>query len=189
MTNTPGRTALFLGLVALACTATPDRVLAPDRFVSDPNASFDRVDAAASGAQQRVTGHATILLPSFGNAEEKYSSSAIRHADGTVSGQFELKSAQDGGLRIHGDVVCFTIVGNTARIAGRVEQSNTTLVPEGTYVIWTVIDNGEGAKDPPDMTSDFFGPFNAAVAAAHCAVGFNLAPFLPVLDGNLQVHE
>jgi hypothetical protein len=188
MATTSGRTALFLGLAVLGCTATPDRVLGPDRLVSGPSASFDRVDAAASGAQQRVTGHATIFLPGF-NAEEKYSNSAIRHADGSVSGQFELKSAQDGGLRIHGDVVCFTIVGNTARIAGRVEQSNTTLVPEGTYVIWTVIDNGEGAKDPPDQTSDFFGPFNEAVAAAHCAVGFNLAPFLPVLHGNLQVHE
>lgn len=188
MTTTSGRAALFLGLAVLGCTAAPDRVLAPDRLTNGPDATFDRVDAAASGAQQRVTGHATILLPGFGNAEEKYSNSAIRHADGAVSGQFELKSAQDGGLRIHGDVVCFTIVGNTARIAGRVEQSNTTLVPEGSYVVWTVVDNGEGANDPPDTTSDFFGPFSEAAAAAHCAVGFNLAPFLPVLDGNLQVH-
>lgn len=186
--TTSRRTALLLGLAVLGCTAT-DRVLGPDRLASGPNAAFDRVDAAASGAQQRVTGHATILLPSFGNAEEKYSSNAIRHADGTVSGQFELKSAQDGGLRIHGDVVCFTIVGNRARIAGRVDQSNTTLVPEGTYVVWTVVDNGEGAKDPPDQTSDFFGPFSEAAATAHCAIGFNLAPFLPVLHGNLQVHE
>lgn len=188
MTTTSGRTALFLGIAALGCTAAPDRVVAPDRTIGGSDASFAQVGATASGAQQRVTGHATIFLPGF-NAEEKYSNSAIRHADGSVSGQFELKSAQDGGLRIHGDVVCFTIVGNTARIAGRVDKSNTTLVPEGTYVIWTVVDNGEGANDPPDTTSDFFGPFNEAGANAHCAVGFNLAPFLPVLDGNLQVHE
>ena len=186
MTTTSGRTALFLGLAVLGCTATPDRVLAPDRLVSGPDATFDRVGAAASGAQQRVTGHANVFLPNF-NAEQKYSNNAIRHADGTVSGQFELKSEQDGGVRIHGDMFCFTIVGNTARLAGQIDKSTIPGL-EGVYVVWTVIDNGEGANDPPDQTSDFFGA-SAADAASHCATGFNLAPFLPVLGGNLQVHE
>ena len=120
---------------------------------------------------------------------EKYSSNAIRHADGSVSGQFELKSEQDEGLRIHGDVVCFTVIGNVARLAGRVDQSNTPIVEEGAYVVWTVVDNGEGNKSPPDLTTDFFGPVSEEAAAFHCAVGFNLGPFLPVLGGNLQVHD
>jgi hypothetical protein len=190
MTTISGRVVLLLGAVALGCTA------APDRGVTGPNARLDRVDAAfdrvaaASGTQQQVTGFANILLPFFQNAEEKYSNSAIRHADGTVSGQFELKSAQDGGLRIHGDVVCFTIIGNMARLAGQIDQSSTPSIPEGTYVIWTVVDNGEGQNDPPDLTSDFIGPFTGAGAAAfHCSTGINVGPFYPVQSGNLQVHE
>jgi len=186
MTTISGRVVLFLGVVALGCTATQDRgVTGPNA----PSARFDRVGAAASGAQQQVTGHANILLPFFQNAEEKYSNNAIRHADGTVSGEFELKSTQVvGGLRIHGDVVCFTIIGNTARLAGLVEQSDTPLAPEGTYFVWTIVDNGEGQNDPPDLTSDFIGPVAAATAAFHCATGINVAPFYPVQSGNLQVH-
>ena len=186
MTTISGRIVVFLGVVALGCTDTPDR------GVTGPNAQgarFDRIGAAASGAQQQVTGQATILLPFFQNAEEKYSNSAIRHADGTVSGQFELKSAQDDGLRIHGEIVCFTIVGNTAFLGGRIDQSDSPLAPEGTYVIWTVFDNGEGQNDPPDQTSDFIGPVDAATAAAHCQFLFSLGPFYPVQSGNLQVHE
>ena len=186
MTTISGRVVVFLGVVALGCTETPDRgVTGPNA----PSARFDRVDAMASGAQQRVTGYATILLPFFQNAEEKYSNSAIRHADGTVSGEFELKSAQAGGLRIHGDIVCFTVVGTTAYLGGRIDQSDTPLAPEGTYAMWTVFDNGEGQNDPPDQTSDFITPVNAATAAAHCQFLFNLGPFYPVVHGNLQVHE
>jgi hypothetical protein len=185
MTTISGRAALFLGVVLLGCTATADKVVAP------PAMRLDRVDAAAAngGAEQSVTGHATILLSVFGFAEEKYSNTAIRHADGSFSGQFELKSAQEGGLRIHGDIVCFGIVGtNIARIAGRVDQSNYAPVPEGSIVLWTVVDNGEGANDPPDQTSDFVGPFPEAAAPIHCAAGINLGAFFPVLSGNLQVH-
>ena len=191
MTTISGRVVLFLGVVALGCTATPDRgVTGPNARLDRVDAAFDRV-AAASGAQQEVTGHANILLPIFGGAEEKYSNSAIRHADGTVSGQFELKSAQvAGGVRIHGDIVCFTIIGNTARLAGLVDQSDTPLAPEGTYFIWTVVDNGEGQNDPPDLTSDFVGPFTALGAATfHCASGINVGAFYPLQSGNLQVHE
>lgn len=172
---------LLLGVAILGCEAVPDRVLAPER------------DAGVSGpvlsngsTHQQVTGHANIFLPNF-QAEEKYSNSAIRHADGSVTGEFQLKSEQDGGVRLHGDVICFTIVGNTARLGGFIEKSSEPAF-EGLHVVWTIIDNGEGGKDPPDQTSDFFLVTDAATAQFHCAVGFNLAPFLPVLGGNLQVH-
>jgi hypothetical protein len=172
---------LFFTAAVIGCTAGPDRIAAPDRDADALQPLF-----AQGGAQQRVTGHANVFLPNF-QAEQKYSNSAIRHADGSVSGEWELHSEQDGGVRLHGDVICFTIVGNTARLGGFIEQS-TEPAFEGLYAVWTVIDNGEGANDPPDLTSDFFLVLTAATAQFHCAVGFNLAPFLPVLGGNLQVH-
>jgi hypothetical protein len=171
---------LLLGVAVLGCEAVPDRVLAPDRDgVSGPSLS-------PSGVQQRVTGHANIFLPSF-QAEERYSQSAIRHADGSVTGEFELHSEQDAGIRVHGDVTCFTIVGNTARLGGVIERSDTPGLA-GAEVVWTVVDNGEGDNDPPDLTSDFF-LVGSGGAQFHCAVGFAFAaPVLPVLSGNLQVH-
>lgn len=180
---TPRKASLLLSIAVLAgCTAGSDQNL------TAPMSPATEASLAASGAQQQVTGHANIVLPGFGDAVQRYSQSAIRHADGTVSGQFELKSEQDGGLRIHGDVFCFTIVGNTARLAGRVDQSDIDFAPVGSYAVWTIIDNGQGNRSPPDLTSDFFVGFNEAAAAFHCAVGINLGAFLPVLSGNLQVH-
>ena len=176
MLTTTKRPVILLAVAFIGCTTAPDR---------GPTAP---PSLAASGLQERVTGHANILLANLGNAEEKYSNNAIRHADGSVSGQFQLKTEQANGGNIHGSIVCFTITGNTARLAGLVEKSTTPLAPEGTYLVWTVVDNGEGKNDPPDATSDFF-PTTLAGALFHCNVGFNLAPFFPVLGGNLQVHQ
>jgi hypothetical protein len=171
---------LLVGVAILGCAGGADQVSGPGRTFDTLEPSFQ-----AGGATQQVTGHANIFLPNF-QAEEKYSNSAIRHADGTFSGEFQLKSEQDGGITVHGNVICFTIVANrVARMAGVVEKSNPAGF-EGAHVVWTIADNGEGAKDPPDQTSDFF-VVPPAIAQAHCATGFNL-PLLPVLGGNLQVH-
>ena len=152
----------------------------PKRALSGP--SFEIVNAG-----NRVTGSATILLPNFDNALERYSVSAIRHDDGSVSGDFEEFSAQEGGQRIHANVVCFNVTGNSARLAAQIDQTNVSFGPVGSYVVWSVIDNGEGAKSPPDQTTDIFFGGNAAQAQFHCDVGFNLAPFFESLRGNLQV--
>jgi hypothetical protein len=174
----PGVVLLFAA--AAAGCAGPSEPTAPLT-----NAGGSRIAAAAGGRQQAVTGHANIFLANF-QAEEKYSQSAIKHSDGSVSGEFELKSEQDGGLRVHGSLVCFTVVGNTARLAGLVESSTEPSF-EGFHAVWTVVDNGEGANDPPDLTSDFFLA-SAVQAQFHCNVGFNLGA-TPVLSGNLQVHD
>ena len=138
--------------------------------------------------QERVTGSATILLPLFGNAQERYSLSAIRQSDGSVTGEFEEFSEQEGGQRIHAQVYCFTVTGNSARLAARIDQTNVSFGPVGSYVVWSVIDNGEGAKSPPDETTDVFFGGTQAQADTHCRTGFKLAPFYPSLRGNLQVE-
>ena len=178
---------LLLAASIVGCSGGADAVAGIERDVGSLQPSF-----ANTGLQQRVTGHANMILGLLGGAEQKYSQSAIRHADGTVTGQFQLQSEQvEPALRIHGAVTCFTIVptpqGGVARLGGVIEKSNTPLAPEGVFVVWTVIDNGEGANDPADLTSDFF-PTSALGAELHCEIGFNLAPFMPVVGGNLQVH-
>lgn len=173
---------LVVTVAALTACSAADRALTAPA----PGPARAGLSLASSGVEQSVTGHANIVLDYFNNAIERYSQSAIRHADGSFSGEFELSSQQAGSLRIHGDVVCFHIVGNTAYLAGIVDQSNYEGVTPGSYVVWNVIDNGEGANDPPDLTSDFW-EVSPEGATFQCTQGIEFFT-LPVVSGNLQVH-
>jgi len=175
-----GATVLSV-IVIIGCSAGSD--LTTPR----PNAAAPTVSARAS-RQERVTGSATIILTLHDNALERYSLSAIRQSDGSVAGEFEEVSEQDGGQRIHAKVYCFTVTGNSARLAARIDQTNVSFGPVGSYVVWSVIDNGEGAKSQPDETTDIFFGGTQAQADMHCRTGFNLAPYFPSLRGNLQVE-
>jgi hypothetical protein len=105
-----------------------------------------------------------------------------------VSGEFEEYSAQQGGQRIHAQIVCFTVTGNSARLAARIDQTNVPFGPVGSYVVWSVIDNGQGTRSAPDQTTDVFFGGTAAQAEFHCRTGYNLAPYFSSFRGNLQVQ-
>jgi hypothetical protein len=174
---------LLCGVVLVAgCGGTTDTT-SPRLARVQPSFS-----ASAASEKEQVTGNITIILPGFGNALERYSVSAIRHDDGRVSGELEETSEQDGGQRIHADLYCFTVVGKTARLAARIDQTNVPFGPRGSYVVWSVVDNGEGAKSAPDQSTDIFFGATQANADTHCRTGFNLAPYYSSLRGNLQVH-
>ena len=176
-----GLVLLLVPILLSACNTVGEPV-SPRRAV--PTSA----DLSVVGGGQRVTGSATIILPNYGNALERYSVSAIHHPDGSTTGEFEEYSEQDGGQRIHASVVCFTVIGNSARLAARIDQTNVSFGPVGSYVVWSVIDNGEGAKSAPDQTTDIFFGGTAAQAEFQCRTGFNLAPYFSSLRGNLQVE-
>ena len=177
-----GQGATVLCAVALIGCGTGSDLTTPR-----PNGSAASLSLRTT-RQERVTGSATILLPLFDNAQERYSVSAIRQSDGSVAGELEEYSAQQGGQRIHAIVYCFTVTGNGARLAARIDQTNVPFGPVGSYVVWSVRDNGEGAKAPPDETTDLFFGGTQAQADTHCRTGFPLAPYYQSLRGNLQVE-
>lgn len=172
---------VLCAVVVMGCSAGSD-LTTPRLSVAAPSLS------SRATRQERVTGNATVLLPLFGDARERYSVSAIRQSDGSVTGEFEEFSEQEGGQRIHAHVYCFTVTGNSARLAARIDQTNVSFGPVGSYIVWSVIDNGEGAKSRPDETTDIFFGGTQAQADTHCRTGFNLAPYYPSLRGNLQVE-
>ena len=177
-----GQGATVLCAVALIGCGAGSELTTPRMSAASPSVS------ARAARQERVTGSATILLPLHGNALEHYSVSAIRQSDGSVTGEFEEYSEQEGGQRIHATVYCFTVTGNSARLAARIDQTNVSFGPVGSYVVWSVIDNGEGGKSQPDETTDIFFGGTQAQADTQCRTGFNLAPYYPSLRGNLQVE-
>lgn len=138
---------------------------------------------------ESVTGHAEIVTPT--GIRFSYSVNAIRHKDGRVSGEFQnrVENAITGEfiLRAHVDIVCFTITGNIARIGGIIErQEGGSPLPEDRQGFITVVDNGEGNDDLPDLAS----PPGVGVGSAflHCATGLD-RPLIPIEHGNIQVRS
>ena len=147
------------------------------------------VEVAAVSAQDSVTGHAEFVN-AVGN-HIRYSLTAIRQRDGSVSGEVEEHAETAAGVfvrRGHGTVICFTVNGNIARVAGTIDSIRGAGVPApGNAFILTVVDNGEGANDPPDLASTPATVSSLAVAATHCATGIE-RPLFPIDRGNIQVR-
>jgi hypothetical protein len=145
--------------------------------------------ANADSSVESVTGHAEFVTPA--GIRFRYSVNAIRHKDGSVSGEFEnhVDNAATGEfiLRAHVGIVCFTIAGNVARIGGIIERQEGGTQQPGDEGFITVVDNGEGAEaDPPDLASP---PAVAPGSAfAHCEAGL-FRPLFQVELGNIQVRS
>ena len=177
----------LLCVVMLVACGTSSDATAPRPTITDPSFSKEG-ETGKRVIEQSVTGHIAIILPAFDNAREHYSLNAVRHRDGSVTGEFNEFSAQMGGQRIRAHVVCFTVTGNSARLAAQIDKTNVDFGPVGSYVVWSVIDNGQGRRSAPDQTTDIFFGGTAAQAQFHCDTGFNLAPFFTGIRGNLRVR-
>jgi len=126
-----------------------------------------------------VFGLQTLELQDFGfNATLK--------DDGSADGWFNYRDVEDGTpFSADGPVTCLTVIGRDAWIGGVIRKSNDPTV-EGLGAWWHVTDNGEGANDPPDVTT-FLGIGSLAATQAFCdnhpAYRFPFA----IDGGNIQV--
>jgi len=207
-------TALTLvGLILLGCERTPvtdlaapsaaahadvtsaDDQLPGDEFpASDPTAVAVGIGDQGQGVEESVTGHYEYFGPTTGNYF-KYSLSAIRHADGSVSGEVQeyLTVGSPSGAfvrRSHGRVTCLTVVGNRARLAYSLDQyeGSPVLPVTADHGIIAVVDNGEGANAyPPDSAANNPGGVTAARAQLFCDAGF-ARPLRAVEHGNIAVR-
>lgn len=116
---------------------------------------------AQGGIVESVTGstHMTVPFSVFVPGAEgevvmrTLSYNALRHADGSVSGQYEYHVDILGNVStVHGTVICFKAEGNRAWIGATVDRTSDPGV-EGLFSWWQVEDNGQGANAAPDMTT------------------------------------
>ena len=179
--------AMLLGALGMLGCSTSSDSTSPRLNVVEPSNS---ISGAGDGRvkEQRVSGDPAIVLTTYNNALEFYRLNAVRHRDGSVSGEFDEFSQQDGGQWIHAKVFCFSIVGKTARLAARIERSNVAFGPSGSYVVWSVIDNDEGKRSRPDQTTDVYFGGTEAQARFHCDVGYPLAPYFSAIRGKIEVQ-
>jgi hypothetical protein len=125
-----------------------------------------------------ANGHANLLIA---GEQQTFSFHVGTKPDGTDQGTFQVKSrGQD--ITAHGVLDCLRVVGNTAHVSGVVTNSKEPIFGGATFVLFTVVDNGEGEGAPADTWSDIFLFFTPV----SCDL-FGLAPVLPVEEGNFQV--
>lgn len=149
---------------------------------------------AASGEQNRVVASASGDWSMSGQAAGStfaigpFAFNVRVYADGSAEGRFDYTQVRDGGepLVVRGSLDCATIAGNQAWVGGVIEESSRASLV-GLDMWFQVQDNGEGAGDPPDMSSTI-GAGGPGTGEQYCDdAPVVLFPFF--LDaGNLQVR-
>lgn len=145
-------------------------------------------DAAAQGTgNESAMGHAGIT---FGTVFRNFTFNAVRQKDGSVVGHFDLH-VPAVGVRQAGEITCMDVFAagsgesfGVGRLGGFITKSTTGA--EGVPVFFTVVDGGEGARDPSDLLSPLFGGTSEDVEQ-HCTAGSEVSVF-PIENGNIQVH-
>ncbi len=179
MRTVPRWTAIVCAAVLAACDSGPG----PTGTAAAPPPSFE-VDQGHGPVVQSATGSGHFTVD---NELRTFSFTALRYADGTVQGEYELfNRASD--VRIHGDVTCLSVMGNLAWIGGVQEQSSSDAFPPGGENGFRVSDNGEGANEPPDEISLMFVNAPPGFAQAYCNGRVPAPPLVPVEAGNIQVR-
>ena len=169
--------ALSVGLVfAVACA---DSVTEPESNIPGPSFATGRV-------VQSVTGSGSFI---FAGNNRTFSFTARRHADGTVSGQWErVNHLNESQTKSHGQVTCFTIVGGNQAFLGGFATSGLFSTPPNNEVAWRVVDNGQGANAPADQISLEFVGAVPGFAAGYCAATPAAPALNAVQQGNIQVR-
>ena len=151
---------------------------------------------AATGG--RASGHVALTLGTgfFTNiATEQYTFTALSTANSSTplaaKGQYDLTIVTATGVvqELHGEVICMTVAGNTARFAGQltsvvVNGIPRVINPASSHTIWNVTDNGEGQATADTASPMIFFP--GAFAPLHCATDF-IPPQFNNEAGNIQV--
>ena len=160
-----------------ACEQSPPTALQPSSAPA----------SAAAGRGGRVVSGAGQYTGGFGDT--KVAVNAVRHADGTVTGQYEQRNLESGFM-MHGSLDCASSDGSRVYVSGtilNVQKPGTFDIPEGVGFMLVIEDHGEGANAPPDRVS----PFIYGVPSQSCTDPW-IQDFLvvrtdPLESGNFQV--
>lgn len=151
--------------------------------------------ASAGGVALSVTGSGDVYRNLTGEPElTTFSYSAIRRVDGTTSGEFQI-NFRAATFSIKGTVTCVTALDNTAWIGGYIDWIKSDDPADqaltGTDIWWRVTDNGQGAADPPDLTTSilFTLPGVPITAASWCRDQPLRGLSRPIDHGNIQVSS
>jgi hypothetical protein len=136
--------------------------------------------AFADGVTHKVSVGSADILPPPGS-DANFSLSAVQHADGTVTGQWQdtVFGRSAPAVAIHIAVDCLVVVGNDAWVSGMITRPDSLA---GLRAITRVRDNGTSANDPADQIS-----FTFINIGATCTDQPNL-PLFDLINGQVTVQ-
>lgn len=148
---------------------------------------------AQQGVQESVSGGGHFVHPVFGTVT--FSFTAIRHADGRVTGRFQQHQPAFG-FTYKGDVTCFAIdpVNHRAWIGGVLTHSNDPdpITEVGDDAWFRVLDLGASNTGPDRSTFlGFEGGGGIITSEEYCQVKLwpdDNARTWPVEQGNITIH-
>jgi hypothetical protein len=152
--------------------------------------------STARPAQAAAVSGGGRYIGTFGLAE--LSINAVKHSNGSVTGQFEQHNPETGKQNVHGTVTCLDFIyNNTALVIGTITSVKNSSAPDlapGEPFAIVIEDNGQG-QAPADRAS-LFGYDSSPGATFPCGdPGFDafayaaLQPFAPLISGNFQVSR
>lgn len=195
------RKLTFVGVLALVATVGCDSAVAPEPAELGSLLDPDGNAVAHVSALSSATGSGHVRRADGGI--RKFTISAIQHADGSVSGEYDLKAGpirllQEAGIHppqvsFHGTITCMTVVGNSAYLGGVVDRQKNAVIALGTDeftgVAIELIDNGNGPEAEPDQISSiaFYVPGSPSTPQDYCDAPTPGTVF-PIEQGNITVR-
>ncbi len=160
-------------------------------LATQPLVAHAQDDGTHGMVVQSVTGAAHWQTPD--GFYRRLTFNARKYADSYVGGEWQMVA---GSAILHGTITCLNILSpNEARIGGTVDEALFTLFQAGTDIGWVVVDNGQGADAPLDMTSNLRAFRNAPPGSAERFCETGELPFgggdlaiESVTHGNSQIH-
>jgi hypothetical protein len=142
--------------------------------------------AASAGGASHLTLHDVFGLQTL--ELKSFTFEAKLGTDGSVTGHYDYRDVEDGvPFDASGPVTCLVVHGNHAWLGGTITASNDPTYV-GQYSWFQVLDNGEGANAPSDITTLLGASDVPGTAQAYCDAAPNPRFPWPVQDGNIQVR-
>jgi hypothetical protein len=91
-----------------------------------------------------------------------------------------------GEIDVEGEVLCLVVSGETAVYQSVITASSSPLIPVGFGAFSVVVDNGQGANDPPDQAG---AVLTAPPGPTPACAPVPFIPLLPVDQGNFVVQD
>ena len=171
------RTAVLLNAIVIVLGLAGCKV--GDSTDKGGTGPFVTTGGASGGGLQDIT----FTVDRF---TQRMSFNAIGSPDHTT-GQFNF-TGQVLGVTTHlrGDILCYFVSGNTARVAGRITNSDPPDL-ETWDAVWTVEDNGDRSSLQPDKISLYRAA--PGIGPAYCFPFNTQTPTMYEMEtGNVQLH-
>ena len=139
---------------------------------------------AAERCRDSAGGSGTLIMP---EGARRFSFNAQGRPDGTATGEAIIHNPSfDFRARI--EIKCLDVVGNRARVAGIVRDTNDPNLDNNTAV-FEVFDNGNPGRDKDTISLVFFSPPNSPPPTPAYCQAFEGFEQMRIDKGNIKVDD